>query len=122
MSNPVGRPPKYSNPDEILKQFEEYKKEEKEYQSLSGFCYFLGTHRDYLVSLENDKPEFSNAVKSIRDYFALYTIKHAQTSEKNQALNIFLLKNYGYKDKTEQDINIKNVKSLTELADQADNE
>ena len=109
MSNPVGRPPKFKTPEELQKKFNSYIKttdKDGTYKNISGFCYYIDTYRDYLVSLEGDKPEFSNTIKGIREYFARYTIEHAQKSEKNQALNIFLLKNYGYKDKTETDLNI----------------
>jgi len=101
----VGRPPIIKNAEELQRKFNKYIKDcEKkgEYANISGFCYSVGAYRDYLAQLENDKPDiYYNTIKRIREFFANYTIKHGQKSEKNQALNIFLLKNYGYHDRQE---------------------
>lgn len=121
---PGGRPPKFETPEELMRKFEEYMIDDpkNDYKNLSGFCVYADTHRGYLAEIEQDKPEFSCAIKKIRDGISQYCIKHAQKSEKNQALNIFLLKNYGYTDKSEQDINIKGSISLDSLLSDAEDD
>lgn len=117
-----GRPPIIKSADELQRKFRDYIKkceDNGDYPNISGFCWDIGVYRDYLVSLEADKPkEYSNTIRAIRDFFANYTINHGQKSEKNQALNIFLLKNYGYQDKHE--IEHSGSVSLTELFDDID--
>ena len=122
MAHPGGRPPKFNSPEELEKKWLEYVEYEKEYFSFSGFAVFCDTHRGYFSELEQDKPEYSCTIKRIRDEIALFTIKHGQKTEKNQALNIFLLKNYGYTDKTEQDITVKGSISIEKLFLEAEDE
>jgi hypothetical protein len=102
---PGGRPRIVKDGEELELLFNAYIKkceETAQYPNMSGFCWELGTSRDYIASLEADYPvEFSHTISKIREYFANFTINNGQRTEKNQALNIFLLKNYGYKDKQE---------------------
>jgi len=123
--NKVGRPPRFNNPEELQEKFEEYltsKEDIYKFKNISGFCWFAGTHRDHLSRISEEKPEFLDTVKGIRDYLANYTLGNADVKEKNQALNIFLLKNYGYTDKTEQDVNIKGNISIEQLFNNLDHD
>lgn len=123
---PGGRPANIKTKEELQEKWEKYEKEcEKtgEYMNLSGFCVSFGGSRWYLQDLEErDSAQFSPTIKLIKDKISQYCIKHAQKSEKNQALNIFLLKNYGYTDKTEQDINVKGTISLDTLLTDAEDD
>ena len=116
--NKGGRPQKYKTPELLLERFKEYlnsKEDIYKFKNISGFCWYAGTNRHHLAELEGTKPEFSATIRAIRDYLANYTLNNADEKEKNQALNIFLLKNYGYTDKTEQDINVKGNISIEKL-------
>ena len=121
--NKVGRPPRYKNPEELLKKFKKYIASEEDiyrFKNISGFCWYAGTNRHHLAELEETKPEFSATIREIRDYLANYTLNNADKKEKNQALNIFLLKNYGYTDKTEQEVTHKGNISIEKLFNDID--
>ena len=108
-----------------MKKFKEYLECDDrmyKFKNISGFCWYADINRFYLAQIEEDRPEFSNTIKQIRDFLANYTLGNADLKEKNQALNIFLLKNYGYTDKTEQDINLKGSISLDSLLTDAEDD
>jgi len=102
---------KIKSPEEMKELFAEYLQncqEKNKVPNISGFAVYCGVYRDYFNQLQRDKEEqFGSTVRMIIDTIADLTLDRAYISEKNQALSIFLLKNYGYTDKTEQDINIK---------------
>ena len=117
---------KIKNKKDLLKRFDDYlafcaRKDNEEVVNLSGFASYNGTCRDYLNQLQCDKPaEFDLTVKSIIDKIANITLNKAFRSEKNQALSIFLLKNYGYTDKTETDLNVKGNIGIEKLFNDID--
>jgi len=119
-------PMKIKNKSDLLKKFDDYlvfcaKKDNDEIVSLSGFASYNGTCRDYLNQLQHDKAkEFDLAVKFIIDKIAKITLNKAFKSEKNQALSIFLLKNYGYTDKTETDLNVNGSIGIERLFNEMD--
>jgi len=120
----AGRPPKFKNPEELQEKFDEYMedKEFDDYKSLSGFAVYCGTYRDYLTQKIEDNPSFYNTIKRIKERLSHYCLNNAKEGDKNQALNIFLLKNNGYTDKTEQDVNIKGNISIEQLFNNLDHD
>ena len=122
--NPEGRPPKYKNAQELQKKIDEYFKNCPDYKTLiafdknagefiehqiltptiSGLALYLGfCDRSSFYNYE-EKPEFSYTIKKAR-----FKIEHEY---EKQLWNdkcpgaIFALKNLGWTDKIEQDLNI----------------
>lgn len=126
---PAGRPPFYSTPEELQTAIDEYfadcdkqiktivtKRGEvveipypKRY-NLVGLNYFLGfSSHSALSELAKDKPEFSGTVTRARmkvEACRVDDLVNPDTSNVN-GLKFDLTNNFGWKDKTEQDLNVK---------------
>lgn len=119
MSNWIGRPPKYTKPEEmqkiIMEYFEECKAEGK-YPTVSMMAFRLGMSRkvllEYEKSLEDDeylkqldesvKREFSNTIKAAKQYIEGCYEDKLINSPNSPIGTIFTLKNnYNWKDKQE---------------------
>lgn len=109
----AGRPPKFKSVEEMQKlidaYFEDVSKPKAagdnvyfEPATVTGLCLALDTTRDVLIDYEN-KPEFSNAIKTAKLRVENYAERMLHIG-KNQTGAIFALKNFGWKDKTEQEL------------------
>lgn len=102
MANPVGRPLKFKSVEEFEQKAGEYFDNTDEYEwTITGLAYHLETFRDVLMDYEA-KDEFSNAVK--RAKLRIESAYEKSLRKNGRAGDIFGLKNFGWKDRTEQDI------------------
>jgi hypothetical protein len=114
MANPVGRPPKYKNKEEVEAIIKKYfSKEGNAYidmgdgakmyaPTISGLAYELDLTRQGLLEYSN-KDEFSDTIKKAKQKVEIALEQKLQ----GQAVTgtIFNLKNnFGWKDKTEKDL------------------
>lgn len=100
----VGRPRIWENPDDLQEAVDKYFAEVKK-PTVTGLALFLGFADKTTLYEYRDRPEFSYPIKASLTRIELY---HEEgLSENNVAGRIFALKNMGWKDKTEQDMNIK---------------
>lgn len=102
MSNPVGRPLKFKSVEEFQDKADDYfaTTDESEW-TITGLAYHLETFRDVLMDYEH-KDEFSNAIKRVK--LRIESAYEKSLRKNGRAGDIFGLKNFGWKDKTEQDI------------------
>lgn len=102
----VGRPIKFKSKEDIEKKIQRYFDDcEKKHKPLTitGLAVSLDTNRETLLDYQ-DKEEFSDTIKRAKEIIHNWTEEYLFTG-KNQTGAIFNLKNnYGWKDKTEQDI------------------
>jgi hypothetical protein len=114
---PVGRPPKFSSPEELEKLINDYWAycEEKDKPlSMSGLAWFLGIDRHNLVNYQyKGNEEFYTTIKEAKQKIQNYAEECLyDTNRKNNAGVIFSLKNnYSWID--QQDINAKINGSMT---------
>lgn len=130
--NPGGRPPKWNNPDELENLIEAYfislqnPDKPNEYikpPTITGLALALGTTRNTLVDYEQliekeysseedlEKAEkFLRTIKKAKARCEQWVEENAMLNRANATFSIFNLKNnYGWKDKTEQDISVKEL-------------
>lgn len=118
----MARPLKFKSVDELQKLIDKYFadcKANDEPLTITGLALALDTTRDVLIDYENSNfgdelkekekellASLSNAIKKaklqVEHYAELQVFK-----AKNPAGSIFVLKNHGWKDKQETDINLK---------------
>ena len=101
MPNPVGRPKIYTDPDELAAAVDEFIKSGD--KTLTGLCIHLGfSSKDTLYNYRKD-PIFSDSIKA-----GLLHVENGYeliTRDKGHAGSIFALKNFGWTDKSEVDMN-----------------
>ena len=108
----VGRPLKFQSVEELQGKIDEYfETTPKEEWTITGLAMALDTYRQTLCNYEVQE-EFMDTIKKakqrVENGYEIDLKKSGRTG------TIFALKNFDWKDKTEQDMNIKSV-SLTEL-------
>jgi|GEM_PF-6667896 len=116
MAHPGGRPPKFETPDQLWAKFEAWKEEFRpegklveDVPDIEGFCDYIGAWRDLLAEYEK-KTEFSDAIKSIKNWIYHKKKQLAMKNKMPAAIFIFDAKNNaGYVDKTEQDLHVKEL-------------
>ena len=104
-ANPVGRPRKYSSPEEFdarVDEYAQYCKEEMEPVTWSGLALFLGFANRSCIDEYGKRPEFSYSVKRAKA-FVEWNYEKMLAGGSNAAGSIFALKNMGWKDKHEVD-------------------
>lgn len=129
----VGRPFKFKSPEELLDKAQAYfdeAKEKEEPLTITGLALALDTSRETLMDYEEKRGKrFSDAIKKVKLVCENYAEKMLFKSNPTGA--IFALKNYGWKDrqeidlddsqleKTRNDLNnlIKDVKAATSKTD-----
>lgn len=108
--NKGGRPPHYATPEELQKrciEYFEYCDEKKDKATITGLTLFLGfCQRSALIDYGN-KPEFSHIIKAAKTMIENSYEQHGQT------IDIFALKNMGWKDKQEVEQTTKVIKVKT---------
>ena len=106
----AGRPRKFSSAEEMYKTGMDYISKceaEKKHLTITGLAIALDTTRETLMDYEsgkydNENNRFSYTVKRLKIYCENYA--EQRIFGNNPAGAIFALKNYGWKDKTEQEI------------------
>lgn len=89
------------------KEIVEWAMSPQKHYSITGLANFLGTSRETLINYEN-RDEFFDTIKASKDKVEGYW--EELLIGPNAAGIIFNLKNnYGWKDKTEQDLNVKEL-------------
>lgn len=108
--NKVGKPLKFKTVEELQKKIDDYFyscNEESEPITITGLALALDTTRETLCDYE-EKDEYSDAIKK-----AKLMVQHAYEKrlvKRGNGGDIFALKNFGWKDKSEVD-NTLNIKS-----------
>lgn len=102
-----GRPRKYKSPEEMQIAIDDYfitcDKENKPYL-ITGLALHLGfTSRVDLINYEGYSPEFHNTIKKAKSRVEAYC--ESKIFANNPAGAIFALKNYGWRDRQELDVN-----------------
>ncbi len=107
---PAGRPLKFQSVEELDKEIERYFEiTPKDEWTWTGLALHLGTDKWTLTNYK-DREEFSasikNALLKVENGYEIDLKKHGRTG------TIFALKNFDWKDKTEQEITGKDGKDL----------
>lgn len=101
----VGRPLKFKSVEEFENQASSYFDNTPEEEwTITGLAYHLNTFRDVLMDYEH-RDEFSNAIKRVK--LRIESAYEKSLRKNGRAGDIFGLKNFGWHDKTEQDITSK---------------
>lgn len=98
----VGRPAVYSDPGKLQAAVEEYFAQEGK-KTITGLAYHLGFESRQSFYDYEERAEFSYIIKRAR--LRIETKYEEALTENNVAGSIFALKNMGWKDKTEVDVN-----------------
>lgn len=110
-----GRPLKFETPEDLWAAGCKYIQEQRDNKlpiTITGLCIALHTFRDVLMDYQDERGEaFSNTVKALKLFCENYAEEQAFIG-KNPAGAIFALKNYGWKDKQEQELYGKDGKDL----------
>jgi len=113
----VGRPLKFKTVEEMQEKIDAFFRDEDPIGwTVTGLALAIDTTRDLLYNYE-DFGEFNNAIK-----IAKAKIRHEaekRLHKRGNAGDIFMLKNYGYRDKQELDTKISGNINLTDLANLA---
>ena len=103
---PTGRPLKFKSVKELQKKIDAYFascKKDKEPLTITGLALALDTSRETLMEY-GEREEFVDTIKK-----AKLKIEHAyelRNIKRENAGDIFALKNFGWKDKTESDVTL----------------
>ena len=119
MEGKVGRPRKYSNPEDLENKINEYFNG-RDYNEITvtGLCLYLGINKDTFYEYAK-VPEFKFIIDMARlrveNSYEIALRKDGGTE------NIFALKNFGWKDKQEVDL-AANIDSVSVTVDTVDEE
>jgi hypothetical protein len=115
MSNKIGRPLKWETPDIMQAEIDKYFEETPQSRwTITGLAMALDTDRHTLINY-SEREEFFHTINKAK--LMVENAYEIDLREKGHAGNIFALKNFGWKDKTEVDATINQGK-LTSLLDQ----
>lgn len=104
VGNKGGRPRKFKTVESMQKAIDRYFKETPfEHYTITGLALALDTTRDLLCDY-NNIPEFSDAVKKAKTI--VENSYEISLRENGRSGDIFALKNFGWKDKTEQEVTV----------------
>lgn len=104
-----GRPRKWATPEALqadVDRYFDYCKEEGKPETIAGLAYYTNVDRQTIYNY-NEKDEFFDIIKKARDRIMMGLEETSIT--KGNAGTIFVMKQYGYKDKHEVDNNITGV-------------
>ena len=113
MSKKFGRPVKYQSSELLEKKISEYFENTKEDEiTISGLCLYLKINKDTFYEYAK-KPEFKEIISMARlmveHSYELSLRKNGRTGD------IFALKNFGWKDKQEEDGDSKVTDALSKV-------
>lgn len=115
----AGRPLKFKSPEELEKKCKEYFEVTHASQvTITGLALHLDTCRQTLMDYQG-KPEYSDTIKKAK--LAVENAYELSLRESGRTGDIFALKNFGWKDKQEMDLNA-NITTSDALADMDDPE
>ena len=115
MSNKIGRPLKWETPDIMQVEIDKYFEETPQGRwTITGLAMALDTDRQTLINY-SEREEFFDTIR--RAKIKIENAYEMDLRERGHIGNIFALKNFGWKDKTEVDATINQGK-LTSLLDQ----
>jgi hypothetical protein len=115
MSNKIGRPLKWESPDIMQIEIDKYFEETPQSRwTITGLAMALDTDRHTLINY-SEREEFFHTIR--RAKIKIENAYEMDLRERGHIGNIFALKNFGWKDKTEVDATINQGK-LTSLLDQ----
>jgi hypothetical protein len=105
MAHPGGRPRIYDNIEDLSTQVDAYfNQPDLTKPTVTGLALYLGFADKTTLYEYRDRPELSYPIKRALTMIEQY---HEEgLSDNNVAGRIFALKNMGWKDKTEQDVNL----------------
>jgi predicted transcriptional regulator len=106
---PAGRPLKFKSVKDLQKQIDLYFEDTpKEEWTITGLALALDTSRKVLCEYEDDRKEYSNAIKKaklkVENGYEIDLKRHGRSG------TIFALKNFDWKDKSETDITTQGEK------------
>lgn len=112
----IGRPLKFNSVEELKGKIESYflslKNDKGEYTrppTITGLAVALDTNRETLCNYE-EKEEYFDTIKDAKSRCEAWVEENALMGKANATFSIFNLKNnYNWRDKTENDINIKEL-------------
>jgi len=111
----MGRPLKWESPEEMQVIIDQYFEETPESRwTITGLAMALDTSRETLINY-SERENFFDTIR--RAKIKVENAYEIDLREKGHAGNIFALKNFGWKDKTEVDATINQGK-LSSLLDQ----
>jgi hypothetical protein len=116
MAHPGGRPQAFKTPEELQEKIDDYFRKHPEKATITGLINHCGLiNRASFYDYEK-RPEFSNTLKKARsrieEGYENRLHEHACTGA------IFALKNFGWKDK--QDINLNATVNVNKLIEEAE--
>jgi hypothetical protein len=115
--NKRGRPLKWESPEEIQGLIDQYFNETPMSRwTITGLALALDTNRHTLINY-SEREDFFHTINKAK--LMVENAYEIDLREKGHAGNIFALKNFGWKDKTEVDATINQGK-LTSLLEQFD--
>ncbi len=111
-----GRPLKFNSVEELKNKIEEYFMSLKDDKGIfirpptvTGLAVALDTNRETLCNYE-EKEDYFDTIKEAKSRCEAWVEENALLGKANATFSIFNLKNnYGWKDKTESDISIKEL-------------
>lgn len=101
---PAGRPLKFVSLEEVQEKIDDYFKDRDEKgkpYTITGLALHLDTTRDILIDYQN-RDEYSNAIKKAKQRVEL--AYEERLINKGRSGDIFALKNFGWKDRQEQEL------------------
>jgi hypothetical protein len=111
----AGRPLKFETPEELDKKIDAYFelcKKNNEKPMITGLAVYLDTSRETLREYK-ERPEFVYSIKKALDRCEMAVEKNLLEGKVNPTGSIFVLKNnYGWRDKTEQEMTVNLPKPL----------
>jgi len=111
----IGRPRKFRTPKVMEKHILEYLRDNDGKLTLTGLANHLGINRNTLLDYEG-REEFAAVIKGARSLIEQRVEELLLYSKQGQAGLIFWLKNAGWQDKTEIEVNDISKLSNDELA------
>lgn len=107
----AGRPLLYDNEEELRTNIEKYFTENDTKSTITGLAYFLGFESRQSFYDYGERGQFSYIIKRARLF--IESCYESKLSGNNPTGPIFFLKNMGWKDKTEQDLNVQGAMQIT---------
>jgi hypothetical protein len=111
----IGRPRKFRTPKVLEQHILQYLKENDGKLTLTGLANHLGINRNTLIEYEG-RAEFASVIKGARSLIEQRVEELLLYSKQGQAGLIFWLKNAGWQDKTEIEVNDISKLTSEELA------
>lgn len=109
----AGRPRKWNSKEELQSMIDKYWEYCEEYNkpmTIAGLAYYTNVDRQTIYNYAKNE-EYFDTIKKARDRIMLGLEEIA--IEKGNAGTIFVMKNYGYKDKQEIDHSSNDVANVT---------